>query len=44
MKPLTELGYVAVGDTPQHFAAVVSEDTAKNAKIIADAGIHAPAQ
>jgi tripartite-type tricarboxylate transporter receptor subunit TctC len=44
MQPLTELGYVAVGDTPQHFSAVVSEDTAKNAKIIADAGIQAPAQ
>jgi tripartite-type tricarboxylate transporter receptor subunit TctC len=44
MQPLTELGYVAVGDTPQHFSAVISEDTAKNAKIIADAGIQAPAQ
>jgi tripartite-type tricarboxylate transporter receptor subunit TctC len=44
MKPLTELGYVAVGDTPQHFSTVVSDDIAKNAKIIADAGIQAPAQ
>lgn len=44
MKPLTELGYVAVGDTPRHFSAVVSDDFTKNAKIIADAGIQAPAQ
>jgi tripartite-type tricarboxylate transporter receptor subunit TctC len=43
MKPLSELGYVAIGDTPQHFSTVVSDDFVKNAKIIADAGIQAPA-
>jgi tripartite-type tricarboxylate transporter receptor subunit TctC len=36
---LTEFGYLPVGDTPQHFSTVVSQDIAKNAKIIADAGI-----
>jgi tripartite-type tricarboxylate transporter receptor subunit TctC len=44
MKPLTALGYVAVGDTPQHFTTVVSDNIAKNAKIVADAGIKAPPQ
>jgi tripartite-type tricarboxylate transporter receptor subunit TctC len=40
---LTEFGYLPVGDTPQHFSTVVSEDIAKNAKIIADADIQVPA-
>ena len=39
---LTEFGYLPAGDTPQQFSDIISADITKNAKIIADAGIHAP--
>jgi tripartite-type tricarboxylate transporter receptor subunit TctC len=39
---LAELGYLVVGDTPQHFSTVVSKNIEKNAKIVKGAGINAP--
>lgn len=39
---LAELGYLAIGDTAQHFSTVVSKNIEKNAKIVKDASINAP--
>ncbi|WP_454689637.1 Bug family tripartite tricarboxylate transporter substrate binding protein [Achromobacter aloeverae] len=39
-RQVEELGAVPVADTPQEYAAVIRDDTAKWRKIIQDAGIH----